>query len=122
MLLAYLLPQPARRSTADDRTKQTRRIAVVAECVRPGRCDHKVRLFEFTFLFDQDRCGWSRLTGIDSLRPQSGATLATIKRTSNQIDQTRVIHVSGRGDDEIGIRKLARVKADGDLVVKGRNG
>src|SRR6185369_5429726 len=87
----------------------------------PGRREHEMRLFEFAFLFDQNRSGRTRFARLECLRPHRRATLTTVKRSADQFKQTCVIHVSGRCYDEIVVRKLARVKTYRSLVVESRN-
>src|SRR5689334_3033987 len=89
--------------------------------MRPRRCEHEVRLFELTLLLDQNRSRGSWPAGIESLRSYARATLTTIKRTSHKLHQTIVVNVSCRCNNQVAVRKLARVEANSDLVIERRN-
>src|SRR6185369_16488073 len=95
-------------------------VTIVAERVRPGRRNYQVRLFELALLFDQNRRGWSRFAGVESLRPNARAAFTTVKRLSDQLDQSLVIDIPGRRDDQVVVIKLARVKTNGDFVIESR--
>jgi hypothetical protein len=88
----------------------------------PRRRNDKVRLFELTLLFDQNGCCRSWLAGLESLWPHAGAAFTTIKRSPNELDETCMLNVPGRGDDEIVVIELARVKTNGRFVIESRNG
>src|ERR1044071_10485421 len=88
----------------------------------PWRREHEMRLFELALLFDQNRSCGTRSARLKCLRSHRRATLTTVKRRANQFKQSLMIHVSGRGDDEIVVRKLARVKTDSGFVIESRNG
>src|SRR6185503_20263582 len=81
-----------------------------------------MRLFEFAFLFDQNRSRRTRFARIKCLGSHGRATFTTIKRSADQFKQARVVHVAGRCYDEIVVRKLARVKTHSGFVIKSRNG
>src|SRR6185369_16187528 len=96
-----------RGSTTDHRPKQTRGITIVTERVWPRRRNDEMRLFELTLLFDQNRRCRSWLAGLESQRSYPGATFTTIKGRPNELDETCVLNVSGRGDDEMVVIELA---------------
>src|ERR1700752_5430733 len=87
----------------------------------PRRGEHEMRLFELAFLFDQNRSCRTRFAWRNRLWPHGGATFTTVKRGANQLKQTLMIDVSGRGYDEIAVGKLACMKADGGFVIESRN-
>src|SRR5262245_36032921 len=88
----------------------------------PGRRNDEVRLFELTLLFDQNRRCWSRLAVVECLWPHGGATFTTIKRCPDKLDETCVLDIPRRRDDEIVVMEFARMKADGRFVIESRNG
>src|SRR5689334_17288284 len=79
-------------------------------------------LFELTLLFDQDRRCRTRAATIDRTRSRGCATLAAVERSAHELDQTIMIDVSRRSDDEVAVRELLRVKSDRGFVIKSRNG
>src|ERR1051325_12245968 len=78
-------------------------------------------LFEFVLLLDQDRSRGSRSAGFECLRPNTGATFTTVKSHAHQFYQTTVINVPCRRNDEIAVRELARMEADGGFVIESRH-
>src|ERR1043165_10048341 len=78
-------------------------------------------LFELVLLLDQYRRRWSWYAGIEWFWSKGGATLTTVKRGAYQFYQTIVFDVSGRGHDEVAVRKLAGMKSDGRFVIDSRH-
>ncbi|MNC95450.1 hypothetical protein D3C83_125710 [compost metagenome] len=60
-----------------------------------------MRLLQFILLLDHDRRRRTRAATVECARPR--ATLATVERSSDELDQPIVIDVSRRGHDQIAI-------------------
>src|SRR5258705_1762414 len=79
-------------------------------------------LLELTFLFYQDR--GSRPRRAVNCRfnySRSYASLTTIKRCSNQFQETRMFHIPCGGHDKVIVRELACMKRHSGLVIERRN-
>src|SRR6185369_11931810 len=75
-------------------------------------------LLEFAFLFDQNWRRWTWPATCYRSWSSTGSAFTSIERSSNQIEQTLVMHVAGCGYDQVAIRKLASVKCNRCLVIK----
>lgn len=81
-----------------------------------------MRLFELALLFYQNRRGRARFAVFKCLRTYCRTTFTTIEGSANQLDQTLVIDISCRGDDQVIVIKLARVITDSRFVIESRYG
>src|SRR5688500_20281315 len=78
-----------------------------------------MRLLEFTLLFDQDWRGGTWPRAVEWIGPNTGPALASVKCGAYELNQTSMVDIAGCRDNQIVVRKLARVKCERQLVMKG---